>query len=589
MTPPTPFLSSQTSRILYLRLLTYVRPYWRRLAGALLGLAVAAATEPALSALFKPLLDGSFIQKDRTLIWLAPLTLIGLFFVRGVASYVSDYGMNWVGQRVVMDLREAMFAKLMSLPVSSLEDQTSGNIVANIAFNVSQVTQSATNVLTLLARDCLAIVGLIAWLLWINWRLTMIIVLVAPLTAWLIRNLSQRLRHLSRESQRNLGELASLLEDNLSGFKVVRIFGGQPQESRRFHHAADDARRFFVKRVSLAATYDPLIQLLAALAVAIIIAVAIWQATQDQTTVGGFVSYLVAVLMLFGPVKRLTSINDQLQRGLAAAEMIFGMLDEPGERDSGTRTLGRARGEIEFRKVGLRYVDTHRPALDGITLHVRPGETLALVGASGSGKTSLVNLLPRFRDPDEGDILLDGIPLAELKLQDLRAQIALVSQEVILFNDSLRANIAYGSQHDKTDDVIVAAARAAHAWEFIETLPQGLETEVGERGMKLSGGQRQRIAIARALLKDAPILILDEATSALDTESERHVQAALETLMQGRTTLVIAHRLSTIEQADRIVVLDQGKIVEQGSHAELLAKDGTYARLHRLQFREPTA
>ena len=260
-----------------------------------------------------------------------------------------------------------------------------------------------------------------------------------------------------------------------------------------------------------------------------------------------------------------------------------------GERDSGTRALGRARGEIEFRKVGLRYVDTHRPALDGITLHVLPGETLALVGASGSGKTSLVNLLPRFRDPDEGDILLDGIPLAELKLQDLRAQIALVSQEVILFNDSLRANIAYGSQHDKTDDVIVAAARAAHAWEFIETLPQGLETQVGERGMKLSGGQRQRIAIARALLKDAPILILDEATSALDTESERHVQAALETLMQGRTTLVIAHRLSTIEQADRIVVLDQGKIVEQGSHAELLAKDGTYARLHRLQFREPTA
>jgi subfamily B ATP-binding cassette protein MsbA len=582
-------VSKQSSRTLYLRLLTYVRPYWKRLAAALLGLAVAAATEPALSALFKPLLDGSFIQKDRTLIWLAPLTLIGLFVVRGVASYVSDYGMNWVGQRVVMDLREAMFAKLMALPVSTLENQTSGNIVANIAFNVSQVTQSATNVLTLLARDFLAIVGLIAWLLWINWRLTLIIIVIAPLTAWLIRNLSHRLRHLSRESQRNLGELTSLLEDNLSGFKVVRIFGGEKQESQRFNRAADDARRFFVKRVSLAATYDPLIQLLAALAVALIIGIAIWQATQDQTTVGGFVSYLVAVLMLFGPVKRLTSINDQMQRGLAAAEMIFGLLDEQGEKDTGTRSLARAHGEIEFQDIGLRYVDTHRPALDGINLHIHSGETLALVGASGSGKTSLVNLLPRFRDPDNGQILLDGIPLTQLKLADLRSQIALVSQEVILFNDTLKANIAYGSNAIADEPMVIAAAKAAHAWEFIEKLPQGLETYVGERGMKLSGGQRQRIAIARALLKNAPILILDEATSALDTESERYVQAALETLMQGRTTLVIAHRLSTIEKADRIVVLDHGKIVEEGSHAELIAKDRAYARLHRMQFREPTA
>ena len=514
------------------------------------------------------------------------LTLIGLFIIRGVASYVSDYGMNWVGQRVVMDLREAMFAKLMTLPVATLENQTSGNIVANIAFNVSQVSQSATNVLTLLARDFLSIVGLIGWLLWINWRLTLIIIVIAPITAWLIRNLSHRLRHLSRESQRNLGELTSLLEDNLSGFKVVRIFGGEEQESKRFNRAADDARRFFIKRISLAATYDPLIQLLAALAVALIIAVAIWQATQNQTTVGGFVSYLVAVLMLFGPVKRLTSINDQLQRGLAAAEMIFGLLDEAGEKDSGTRTIARVNGEIQFRNICLRYVDTHRPALDNIDLQVRPGETLALVGPSGSGKTSLVNLLPRFRDPDGGQILLDGIPLGDFRLAALRAQIALVSQEVILFNDTLRANIAYGVNASVDQPAIIAAARAAHAWEFIERLPEGLDTPVGERGMKLSGGQRQRIAIARALLKNAPILILDEATSALDTESERHVQAALETLMHGRTTLVIAHRLSTIENADRIAVLEHGKIVEQGSHGELIDRNGAYARLYHMQFRD---
>jgi ATP-binding cassette, subfamily B, bacterial MsbA len=581
-----PTVGKQNTRKIYLRLLSYVHPYWKRLVTALLGLAVAAATEPALSALFKPLLDGSFIQKDPTLIWLAPLTLIGLFIIRGVASYVSDYGMNWVGQRVVMDLREAMFAKLMTLPVATLENQTSGNIVANIAFNVSQVSQSATNVLTLLARDFLSIVGLIGWLLWINWRLTLIIIVIAPITAWLIRNLSHRLRHLSRESQRNLGELTSLLEDNLSGFKVVRIFGGEEQESKRFNRAADDARRFFIKRISLAATYDPLIQLLAALAVALIIAVAIWQATQDQTTVGGFVSYLVAVLMLFGPVKRLTSINDQLQRGLAAAEMIFGLLDEAGEKDIGTRTIARVNGEIQFRNICLRYVDTHRPALDNIDLQVRPGETLALVGPSGSGKTSLVNLLPRFRDPDGGQILLDGIPLGDFRLAALRAQIALVSQEVILFNDTLRANIAYGVNASVDQPAIIAAARAAHAWEFIERLPEGLDTPVGERGMKLSGGQRQRIAIARALLKNAPILILDEATSALDTESERHVQAALETLMHGRTTLVIAHRLSTIENADRIAVLEHGRIVEQGSHGELIDRNGAYARLYHLQFRD---
>ncbi|MGA7178982.1 MAG: lipid A export permease/ATP-binding protein MsbA [Thiobacillaceae bacterium] len=586
MKPSSQLLSKDSSHILYLRLLAFVRPYWRRLAAALVGLAVAAATEPALSALFKPLLDGSFIQKDRTLIWLAPITLIGLFIIRGIASYVSDYGMSWVNQRVVMDLREAMFDKLMTLPVPTLENQTGGNFVANIAFNVNQVTQSATNVLTMVVRDFLSITGLIGWLLWINWRLTLIIIVISPVTAWLIRSLSYRLRHLSRESQRNLGELTSLLEENLVGFKVVRIFGGETQESGRFHTAADDSRRFYMKRVSLAATYDPLIQLLAALAVAIIIAVAIWQATQDQTTVGGFVSYLVAVLLLFGPVKRVTSINDQLQRGLAAAEMIFGMLDEPGEKDTGTRALIRAQGDIEFQNVGLRYVDTHRPALDCVNLHIRPGETLALVGASGSGKTSLVNLLPRFRDPDKGKILLDGIPLTELKLVDLRAQIALVSQEVILFNDTLRANIAYGANASADDQAIIAAAEAAHAWEFIEKLPQGLNTYVGERGMKLSGGQRQRIAIARALLKDAPILILDEATSALDTKSERHVQAALETLMQGRTTLVIAHRLSTVERADRIVVIDQGRIVEEGTHDELLVQDGAYARLYRMQFRE---
>jgi subfamily B ATP-binding cassette protein MsbA len=433
-------------------------------------------------------------------------------------------------------------------------------------------------------RDSVTVLGLLGYLLWLNWQLTLIVFGMAPLTLWIVRLASKRLRGLSRKAQQNLGELTQVIDEAVGGHRVVKLYGGEEYEHARFRHAADQARKFEMKRVAANAVYEPVIQLIAAVALAIIVFIAAGQATSNTTTVGGFVAFFMAMLLLFAPLKRLTAVNDQLQRGLAAAETIFGLLDQDVERDRGTRRIERVAGRLAFRDVSLTYPDKPVPALAGISLDIAAGETLALVGASGSGKTTLANLVPRFYDPDHGAIELDGVDLRELPLQDLRRHIALVSQDVVLFNDTLAHNIAYGSRRDATADEIRAACVAAHAWEFIAALPAGLDTLIGENGMRLSGGQRQRIAIARAILKNAPILILDEATSALDNESERHVQAALETLMQHRTTLVIAHRLSTIERADRIAVMEAGRIVEIGSHAELLARQGRYAQLHALQF-----
>ncbi|HRH80664.1 MAG TPA: lipid A export permease/ATP-binding protein MsbA [Thiobacillaceae bacterium] len=573
-----------TNRTLYLRLLGYVRPHWRVFAAALLTMVAVAATEPVLPALMKPMLDGSFVDKDPAVIRWIPFALVALFVVRGLAMFASGYTMAWVGHRVVMDLRRAMFDKLITQPSDFYDHATKGRLVASAAYNVTQVTDSATTVLTALVRDTLSIVGLVGWLFWLNWKLSLVTLAILPPALWVFRVASRRLRHTSREIQRNLGDITHVLEESIAGHKIIKVFGGQDYERGRFGEASGRARRFAMKQTAASQAHGPILQLLAALALAVIVYMATLQATANETTVGGFVSYMVAMLMLSAPLKRLSGVTVSLQRGLAAAEEVFALIDRPGEQDSGTLDIGRAQGALRFDGVALTYSGKWRPALAGVDLTVAAGETVALVGASGSGKTSLVNLLPRFYTPSAGRILLDGTDIRDIRLACLRANLALVSQEITLFNDSVAANIAYGHQGEADEARLRQAAEAALAWDFIRELPEGLATTVGENGVRLSGGQRQRLAIARALFKDAPILILDEATSALDTESERLIQAALENLMRGRTTLVIAHRLSTIERADRIVVMDRGRIVEQGRHADLMAANGVYARLHALQF-----
>ncbi|MFP5409862.1 MAG: lipid A export permease/ATP-binding protein MsbA [Gammaproteobacteria bacterium] len=551
---------------------------------SLVALVLTAATEPMLPALFKPLLDEGFVAKNDAFLKWIPILLLALFFVRGVTGFVSTYCMAWVGNRLVMDLRAAMFDKLMTLPTRYFDQHPSGQLIAHLAFNVTQVMQAATKSLTTLVRDTVTVLGLLGYLLWLNWQLTLIVFAMVPLTLWVVKLASKRLRGLSRKAQHNLGELTQVIDEAVGGHRVVKLYGGEDYEQGRFRHAANLARLFEMKRVAANAVYEPVIQFIAAIALAIIVYVAAGQASANTTTVGSFVSFFMAMMLMFAPLKRLTALNDQLQRALAASESIFGLLDEGVERDTGTRTLDRVQGRLRFSEVSLTYPGKQMPALDRIALDIAPGETVALVGASGSGKTTLANLLPRFYDPDSGVIELDDIDVRDIRLQNLRSHIALVSQDVVLFNDTLAHNIAYGTKRNATADEIRAACVAAHAWDFIQAMPDGLDTLIGENGMRLSGGQRQRIAIARAILKNAPVLILDEATSALDNESERHVQAALETLMENRTTLVIAHRLSTIERAHRIVVLEGGRIVEIGSHAELLAKQGRYAQLHALQF-----
>jgi subfamily B ATP-binding cassette protein MsbA len=576
-------INNINSKALYLRLLGYVRPYHRVFALSLFGTTVAAATEPLIPALIKPLLDGSFVAKDPHSIRLIPLLLVAVFIVRGVAGFVGSVAMQWIAQRVVMDLRNALFGRLLTLPTRYFDDHSAGSLLSRLTYDVSQVLTATTQALVSLVKDGLSVVGLLAWMLYLNWKLSLLALLIAPGIAVIMRLISQRLRRLSRELQELMGDLTHVIDEILQGHKVIKIFGGQDYEQKRFHRVNNRVRQFNLKLATMAEGSGPLVQLLAVVALGAMIYFAALQSAADQITVGGFVSLFGAMAMLLAPLKRLTKVNEQLQRGLAAAETIFALLDEPPEPDRGNQTLDRAQGRVSFQQVGYRYRDQGPEVIQNFDLEVRPGETIALVGPSGSGKTTLMNLLPRFYELTSGKIRLDGVPIGELRLADLRANIAYVGQDIVLFNDTVAANIAYGAGFQASEAELRQAAESAHALEFIRQLPQGMETLIGENGARLSGGQRQRLAIARALLKNAPILILDEATSALDTQSERKVQQALDTLRQGRTAFIIAHRLSTIENADRIVVLDRGCVVEVGAHDELLARNGLYASLYRMQ------
>jgi len=569
---------------IYRRLLAQVVPYWRLFAVAVAAMVVLGIAEPALAALLKPTFDGSFVDKDLDTVALMAVLLVVLFAVRGAANYLSAVSLAAVSSRLVRDLREQMFARLMSLPTSTLNVATSGKLVSKITYDATQVTEAATHVVKVLVADSVMVLGLLGVMLWSNWKLTLGAMLTAPVVVLVVRHFTRRLREMSFELQRQMGLVTHVVQETIEGQKVVRSFGAQDHESRRFRRTANRVRQFEVKFASAASIIAPIAQFVTAIGLAAMLYLAAREAADDAMTVGTFASFFAAMGLIFSPLKRLTGVNARLQRGIAGASSVFALIDEAAEPDTGTRSIDRARGALAFEDVSFRYAGSDAPALRGIDLRVGAGERIALVGPSGSGKSTIANLIPRFYSPDGGRILLDGIDIRELTLASLRDQIALVSQEVVLFEGTVRENIAYGPLAERGEAALWAAIDAAHARAFIEALPQGLDTPVGQHGVRLSGGQRQRLAIARAFLKDAPVLILDEATSSLDNETEREIKRALGELSAGRTTIIIAHRLSSIENADRIVVLEAGRIVDSGSHDALLERNGLYASLYRFQF-----
>jgi subfamily B ATP-binding cassette protein MsbA len=574
------------SKDLYFRLLKYVIPYRKAFLFSLLATAAFAATEPAMPALMKPLLDESFVANSSDNLIRLPLLLMLLFIVRGIASFISGYGMKLVANHIVMDLRREMFDKLQRLPLHYFDNQSSGNIIAKFTFNVSRVTSAATSVIVTLVKDTLIIIGLVAYALYLNWQLTLIILFIVPPTALVIRYFSKRMRRLSRNLQDTVGELTHVVQEGISGNREIKIFGGEEYENQRFNKVSNWIRRYRMKVAVAAELNVPIVQMFTVTTLSIVVYFAAMQARAGDITVGTFVALITALALLSSPIKRITKVNVQLQNGLAAAESIFALLDEPPELDNGQKVIDRAQGNIRFSHASYTHHGSEGPVLHDIDIDIPAGETVALVGPSGGGKTTLANLLPRFYNPTDGHIFLDGVDTQEIKMTSLREQIAYVGQHIILFNESVATNIAYGVQgRDVSEQDIREAAEKAHALEFIEKLPQQFDTLIGENGVRLSAGQRQRIAIARALIKDAPILILDEATSALDTESEKNVQLALDTLRSGRTSLIIAHRLSTIKDADRILAMKDGRIVEAGTHEELLRQNGIYAQLYNTQSR----
>ncbi|MCU7919242.1 MAG: lipid A export permease/ATP-binding protein MsbA [Candidatus Thiodiazotropha sp. (ex Epidulcina cf. delphinae)] len=575
-----------TGRELYLRLLQRVRPYWRQFGSAMSAMVVLALTEPAIPILMKPMLDGSFVEKDPVYVFWSPILLILLFSIRGIMNFITNVTFEWVAGKVVLDLRRMMIERILTMGTPYFDTHATGALISKVTYNVNQVTMAATRVLTTLVKDTIIVIGLLAYMVYLNWILTLAVLLAMPVIVIAVRLLAVRLRRINRALQQTMGVMTQVLEESIRGHKVIKIFEGRPYEQHRFLERANWVRRYNMKSKVAGSAHMPLVEFVGAVMIAMLVYVGTHQTAAGDLTVGGFVSLMVAIGLLFSPLKRLTGINQPLQKGLAAAESVFGLVDEAPETDSGSQTVQRATGRVIFEQVSFRYPGMDKDALKPISFEMAPGTTLALVGHSGGGKTTIANLIPRFHTPTGGRILIDGMDIQQLTLLSLRRQISYVGQESILFDDSVAANIAYGATGEVSEAQIREAAKRAHALEFIERLPQGFDTVIGEDGVRLSGGQRQRLAIARALIKDAPILLLDEATSALDTESERHVQAALQALTQERTTLVIAHRLSTIQHADRILVIRDGERVEEGRHQELMDRKGEYYQLCRHQFSE---
>lgn len=568
-----------SAKTLYLRLLKYAKRHWVVFSISILALATFSATNTGFLATIKMVTDEGFVNKDSSKLSLLPLMLVGLLSIRAFAGFISSFSMRWVGRKVVEDLRLDAFRHLMTLPVSFFDAHSAGVVTSRVTYDTEQMSKAATSVAVTAVRDTLTIVGMVGYMLYLDWRLTMIFAVMAPLMAWYLKRMTPRLRASGKQVQQTMGDMTQVVEETVSGQRMVKIFGGAEYEFQRFAKVAGKNRQMQVRLGRISGLNSMVIELLAAVALGLVVFYAV-----GRFTAGEFAAFIGALLMLIAPIKSLTSLNEDLQVGLAASHSVFSLIDTVPEDDAGDQEIDRAKGAIELHGVTLRYENAKRPALKNVNLDIKPGEKVALVGRSGGGKTTLVNLLPRFYELQQGLVLIDGLDIRAMTLKSLRAQFALVSQDVILFNDTVFNNIAYGTLRDVDQAQVIAAAKAAHAWEFIQQLPEGLQSEVGDRGVRLSGGQRQRLAIARAILKDAPILLLDEATSALDTESEQHVQAALDELMRNRTTIVIAHRLSTIENADRILVMEQGEIIESGSHEELLRHNGSYAKLYKKQF-----
>lgn len=568
---------------LYRRLLGYAWPYKWVFAIAIVGMAILATTSAALSWVMKPLVDEGFVARDPSAIQVIPLLIIAIIAIRALGTILGQYGISWIGRRVTFDLRQAMFVHLMRLPSGFYDVHPLGGLLSKLIFDVEQIAGAVTDAVITLARDGLTVLALSLYMFYLNWKLTLVFVVIAPVSTLLIRVMNRRFRETGSQIQTGMADISQVAQEAIGGYRIVKAFGAEETETDAFRRASEQVRKYHLRKSATSVIGVSLLQLVAAVALALMI----YFALLIHVTPGEFFSYISAVLLMMAPTKNLAKINEIVQTGLVAAQSVFRLLDEPPELDNGGIRRDHVRGRIEYRHVSFRYPATEgQDALRDISFTIEPGQTLALVGTSGSGKSTIAGLLPRFYRATEGEILVDGINVNDFALSDLRSHIAVVGQDTLLFNDTIGNNIAYG-HHGKVDAVrLEEAARVAHVLEFVRALPAGLDTIVGEKGARLSGGQRQRIAIARALYKNAPILILDEATSALDTESERYVQAAMQQLLKNRTTLVIAHRLSTVEHAHRIVVLSQGRVAESGTHAELLARGGLYAGLYRKQFAE---
>ncbi|MFQ2664350.1 lipid A ABC transporter ATP-binding protein/permease MsbA [Aeromonas caviae] len=576
--------TSQESWTVFKRLLGYVRDRKLGLVGGIIGMLGYAAVDTTFVYSIKPLIDQGLNGNDSSVLKWMPFFVLGIVALRGCAAFLSNYCMAWVGNHVVMRLQQQVFSHLMAMPMSFFDRQNTGNLLSKVTYDAGQVSSAASSTLVSLVREGATVIGLLGLMFWHSWQLSVIFLVVGPLVGILISIISRRFRKISRHIQQAVGDITTSTEQMLKGHKEVLMFGGQEVEDKRFYQVSNRMRQQTMKMVAADAIGSPIVQMVASVALAVFLYVATIDSVKATLTAGTFTVMVTSMMMLLKPLKSLTDVNNQFQRGITACQSLFGLLDSTPEQDTGTRTLERARGEIEFRNVTFTYPTKETPALRNISFKVEAGKSVALVGRSGSGKSTIASLLTRFYDIDEGEILLDGVNIREYRLSELRKQYALVSQHVHLFNDSVANNIAYAAEEKYSRDEIKQAARIAHADDFVSKMPEGYDTVIGENGASLSGGQRQRIAIARALLRDSPVLLLDEATSALDTESERHIQAAIDELCKARTSLVIAHRLSTIEKADEILVIDEGHIVERGNHQTLMDMHGTYAQLRAIQF-----